>query len=822
MTVHMHARALRAFLWAALTVSLALPAQIGLASTAPTADRTGPVPGQFVVKLSPGTKTSAVAATLAHGDRLLPMTSVQPRLSLAGAATWDRTFVISTADTTRTIEEIAEAIGRDRIDYIEPDYYLEFFDFPSDPLFSQQWYLYNTGQAYSAVDRIPGDFNDTLTTRSGTPGIDMGLVDFYQSPPAERTKVVVAIVDSGIDIIHPELQGQFWRNPDEIAGNGVDDDHNGLVDDTLGYDVSGDVLSLLDPIGDNDPTDSVGHGTHVAGLVGAAENGIGIAGSAPNAEIMAVKIRPNATNAVGAAGIVYAVTSGADIINVSWGSPYESAVLEDAISFARANDVLVCIAAGNSGNSDLFYPAAFDSAFTVAASNSDGRVAYFSTYGPHIDVVAPGLDILSLRASGTDLYASIQEPGVHTIGPDSLYYLASGTSMATPLVCGAAARLLATRPDLTVSQLESILKLGAVDIVDPFGLGDFLPGPDSISGYGRVDVSASLALVPAGGLYFVSPNAGRRYTSAIDIKAAAAGSYSGGWTLAYATADQPDNWVLIDTDTFLPADSVLATFAPPGLNGPVTLRLTDDAGVHQLLTITVVSEQALALTSPLPDSEYTYNIPIKGSAHGAQFDSLAVYYRFQSGSLTPLYGTTGEVFDTLLYSWNASGIDLGDYSVHLHGYFGGDTLRDSVSFTLASAFAAGWPQTLTGRGGLSAVSADLEGDGQKEIIVATTFGLNVFHADGSPMVGYPVLPEEEVLGLPAVYDLDDDGEQEIIFTTASGLHVVNHDGSYAEGWPVSGATGRNGFGYPVATVTLFNASEDSAITYVDRTGQVHA
>ena len=207
-----------------------------------------------------------------------------------------------------------------------------------------QWYLYNEGQSYLGIKRNEGYFNDELILKSGLAEVDLHMWRFYWMPPAETTKVVVAIVDTGVDLIHPELQGRFWVNEDEIPGNGIDDDHNGFVDDTLGYDVSGDIQTLFDPIGDNDPTDMVGHGTHIAGIVAANSNPQGVAGIAPFTRIMPVKIRPNATTAVGVAGIIYAVNAGAQVINISWGTPFESGLLQEAMPFARRNGVFVAVA----------------------------------------------------------------------------------------------------------------------------------------------------------------------------------------------------------------------------------------------------------------------------------------------------------------------------------------------------------------------------------------------------------------------------------------------------------------------------------------------
>lgn len=783
----------------------------------------GAVPGRFVVKLSGRVTAAAISRSLADNQHLERVVPAATNPGLIGVEQWERVYCLCTTDETLTADRIRFQLGPANVEYVEPDYYIDFYAFPTDSLFTDQWYLYNTGQHYLAVDRIDGEFNDTLALRQGTAGSDIGLRDLYQNPPDITTKIVVAVVDTGVDPTHPELQGRFWQNPDEIPDNGLDDDHNGYVDDTIGYDVSGDTIAVGDVIGDNDPSDHFGHGTHIAGIIAAKQDSHGVAGIAQSSEIMAVKIQPNGTTLVGAKGIVYAVNSGANIINVSWGTPFESLLLQDAVEYAHDNGVLVCVSSGNSGDVRYYYPAAIPESFTVAAGDSRGLVAGFSTYGPHIDLCAPGENILSLRAAGTDMYAEAQEPLVHIVGEDSLYYLADGTSMAAPMVAGAAALIWSIRPHLTLEQIEADLASGARDLVDPFGIGDSLPGFDSISGFGYLDVGRSLSIARQGGLFFVSPAPRTRHVGQVELKAAPAGDYSGGWELYAATSEDPTNWQHLASGAFPPLDSVLYVLNDPQFEGQVTLKLLDDYGTARLLTVTLVTESHLELTSPVTDAEYDYNIPISGRAYGPDFESLSVYYRRTGGPREFLFETGGEYFDSLIYSWNASGITLGEYTVYLEGNFQSGIRADSVIFMLTSAFAEGWPQNLSGRGSLTAVADDLDHDGTKELIVGTTYGLNVFHSDGQPMEGFPVLFGSSARCIPALYDINHDGYDEIICTSDRGLHVFNHDGSYADGsWPVKREFVSWGYGNPNPTVTLLGIARDSAIVVFDGLGSVLA
>jgi subtilisin family serine protease len=252
--------------------------------------------------------------------------------------------------------------------------------------------------------------------------------------------VVVAVLDSGMQLDHPDLAANIWTNLGEVPANGVDDDHNGFVDDVHGADI-------LD--GDGEVGDDLGHGTHVAGIVAAlAGNGVGGAGLAPRAQIMPVKIfdAHNGGNAeLLARGIRYAVAEGARVINVSATCTETSRGLDAAIAEAEADDVTIVAAAGNDGlDLDLrpVYPAASTSSavLSVTATGERGGLTGFANRGLRsVDLAAPGSHILS-TATG------------------SRFEQRSGTSMAAPFVSAALALLAAARPDLGQARLREVLR----------------------------------------------------------------------------------------------------------------------------------------------------------------------------------------------------------------------------------------------------------------------------------------------------------------------------------------------------------------------------
>jgi len=252
--------------------------------------------------------------------------------------------------------------------------------------------------------------------------------------------IVVAVLDTGVDYNHPDLDGNIWQNADEIAGNGIDDDLNGFIDDIRGWDFL---------YNDNYPMDLdvYGHGTHVAGLIAAERNDFGITGVAYNAKIMPVRVlssfgsgEPNNI----AAGIRYAANNGANVINLSFKKDDDTFnQLTDAIQYANNKGSVVVMAAGNSGGIQPVYPAINADRWGIAVGSSDinGRMADTSNRAgstPLDYVVAPGVDIYSTT-------------------PYDTYDTLTGTSMATPHVAGVAALVLNTNPNLTPGQVEYIL-----------------------------------------------------------------------------------------------------------------------------------------------------------------------------------------------------------------------------------------------------------------------------------------------------------------------------------------------------------------------------
>ena len=322
-----------------------------------------------------------------------------------------------------TINQTLANLSQDaNVAYAEPDYIVTINRTPNDNDFTTQWGLNNNNDA------------DIDAPEAWDVGIG-------------NNSVVVAVIDSGVDYNHPDLTNQMWSNPNEIPGNGRDDDGNGFIDDVRGWDFADN---------DNNPIDEHNHGTHVAGVIGAQTNNArGVAGINWNVQIMALKFM----NAQGAGStsaaiqaIDYAVANGALVSNNSWGGGGFSQALFDAIQAANRQNHLFIAAAGNDGvNTDntAHYPSSYNlpNIISVAATDQQDQLATFSNFGNRtVDLAAPGFQIHSTIRSGQ-------------------YQAFSGTSMAAPFVAGVAGLLLGQNNALSVSQLKAAI----LDNADPIG-----------------------------------------------------------------------------------------------------------------------------------------------------------------------------------------------------------------------------------------------------------------------------------------------------------------------------------------------------------------
>ena len=342
------------------------------------------------------------------------------------------------------------------VEYAEPDYVMHATLVPDDP------FLSSTGSFRANVPDLWG-----LLATQAEAAWDVSRGD----------GIVVAVIDTGVRYRHKDLRANMWVNPGEIAHNRKDDDGNGYADDVYGWDFVKNRAN---------PNDRHGHGTHVAGIIAATgNNGMGVVGMAWGARIMAVR----GLDAKGygytsnlAKAMMYAVENGADVLNNSWGSPFLSSDIQDAVDAATSMGAVVVFAAGNS-NSPYAGTASARHAIAVAATEYGDTRASFSNYGSSISVAAPGVDILSLK-------------GPRRVGGQVVehqYRVLSGTSMAAPHVSGLAALLLSAMPNLTPDEVRWHMELNADQPGYPGYEGQAW---NPYFGWGRINAARAFDAIP--------------------------------------------------------------------------------------------------------------------------------------------------------------------------------------------------------------------------------------------------------------------------------------------------------------------------------------
>lgn len=363
---------------------------------------------------------------------------------------------------TDTLEGI---IGSENVEYYEPNYLYRASMVPNDIFYNRQWYL-NKISAQTAWDLTTGN-----------------------------SEVIIAVIDSGVQIEHPDLRKNIWTNLSEIPANGSDDDANGYVDDLNGWDFIDNVADPRPKFKDGFVSDAIIHGTLIAGAAGAVgNNGEGIAGVSWGVRIMPLRILDEAGNGdtrSAVRAIDYAIKNGADIINLSFVGTGHSQSMEAAIERAYKAGIIIIAAAGNETEDepDYFldktplYPVCYDGnngenmVLGVAATDALDQKASFSAYGSKcVDISAPGISIF-----GTSVYDPTKRDKDFVF---ERYYDGywAGTSMAVPLVSGAAALVIAANPYMTRDEVVGVI-LNNTDNINSLN-----PRYDGLLGKGRLNV----------------------------------------------------------------------------------------------------------------------------------------------------------------------------------------------------------------------------------------------------------------------------------------------------------------------------------------------
>jgi serine protease len=719
-------------------------------------------------------------------------------------------YIVTVGNSGVLADAIADFEADPRIKYAE-QYNIHHLDYvPNDPLISS-WYHLTNIEAYLAWDFIRGD---------------------------STSRPILGIVDSGVYYDHPELEPNMWINSGEdLDGdgrftaadvNGIDDDFNDYIDDVVGYDIAMNDCYPYEPT----PT----HGTHVAGCASmATDNGAGGASVSWGARIMAVKAaRDNSPEYIynGFIGITYAAANGANVINCSWGGPYNSQYEQDIINALYADGVVVVAAAGNESSSSRSYPAGYNHVVAVASVNSTDHLSSFSNYGTWITVSAPGEGIFSTWAHNA-------------------FTALDGTSMASPITAGTLCLIKAANPGFAVDQLVQRLTSTA-DTIDYLN-----PNRRGLMGAGRVNAAAAIGrnMFPRFNLNGTDItlteddgdgrlNPGERFSLVANL------------INIWADAQNVTGTLRSDGE-FTVLDSIADFGNIAGNNGtgnnasnPFDIRVNPNAGIgshdftlHLTAARGFQSDITLSVEVTLEQAGFPGNIPANIDAPALVVDfngdsqkeilisaSNGNYYSFEpNGSLTPNWPKTtsseapggasvvdldhdgnleviGMSRDGNVYAWHADGTSLPNFprncgalmfSTPVVGDINGDSWPEIVVglFVSRSIYViqhdgsdfGNWP--FQGNGSIlgSVALADIDNDSLPEIIYgdldSTVYVLN---ADKSEVAGFPARLNGQIKTAPCVADIDGDGHLNIIVATTAGtIYALDYDGTIMPGWPAS-------------------------------------
>jgi subtilisin family serine protease len=366
------------------------------------------VAGRLLIKPTPGIMQANALSSAQQNARITHVTSIAA----------DGTMLVR-FPTKRSLASVMAAYRKAGVQAtMEPDYIMQAYSgqmIPNDPDFKNQWALHQA--------------NDK----------DIDAPEAW-ARARKANSMVVAVIDSGVDYNHPDLRANMWVNTKEIPGNGIDDDGNGYIDDVFGINVDEGRNQTS-----GNPMDNHGHGTHVAGSIGAVgNNGVGIAGVCHEVRLMALKfLHPFGSGATGTTSdavkcVDYARLHGAHVINASFGGGGRSQIFEDAIKRANDAGIVFVAAAGNNGTSTPTFPASYNlpNIICVANTNSNDVLASSSSFGSWVHLAAPGTNILSTL-------------------PNNRYGYFTGTSMAAPHVAGTVALVRSLNPTLSPTNIRN-------------------------------------------------------------------------------------------------------------------------------------------------------------------------------------------------------------------------------------------------------------------------------------------------------------------------------------------------------------------------------
>lgn len=617
---------------------------------------------------------------------------------------------------------------------------------PTDTYYNYQWALDNTGQEYPLGY---GSGSDT-----GIAGEDMEMAEVWDTV-SENNTVLVAVLDTGVDFTHPDLDEKIWVNVGELNGFGfqtftdnggvdvnsnskldcvdilsvsnqgnsnlsilydkVDSDGNGYVDDFCGWDfesetceddLNADGICDADGGEDNYMADVYapgGHGTGVAGIIAAEHNDIGIAGITQNSKILPLRVGDKSGNVnawLVLKAMNYAIAQGADVVNMSMAGYWNDSSLREAIVSGYNNNIVLVAGAGNAYGSQgvMGYPARYREVIGVTASDANGNLAPYVDNGSEVDVAGYGHNVLSLMSTQSECWIS-PTYYCNDLNKTEPYAIVSGTSNATPHASGLAALLRSQNPDWNVEQIRQAIVNGAID--------DGSVGFDINYGYGKLNAYNSLSYSSIPYVKIISPII--NYNSHVDYSAVSealviSGISSGAditsWSLDLRE-DGSTSWLQVGLGASLSQDFTVNLDTTKFVDKLYWLRLavTSASGVTGQDIIPIFINNTYISGPSANDVFGRTQINITGSINPFNFDHYEVSYLKPDGTMSsdfvnisnPSNPVSNGILATVDSTQFPSG-DHGKYTIILKAFYtDSSTETDQLSLVIDTTIAENYP-----------------------------------------------------------------------------------------------------------------------------------
>ncbi len=714
------------------------------------------VPKQMIIKTTSPKLVSGNELGISELDSFLSakqVRNIKPVLKKT-----QNNFFVATFDEELNWNE-TKNLQFEGVEYIQPNYINGFFVTPNDPEFGNQQFDvvnipeawdYTTGNKEIVIGLVDSgvmldhpDIQYNIAINQGElPEWAFSVLDYDDDGYLSLQELVEYMVYNNLDMNDDDEVDYhdvvYFGSP---FADGIDDDGNGYTDDVLGWDFVDAPELADDALGDfvdhdNDPTDENNHGTHIAGIISAqVNNNAGVAGICWNTKLLPIRAGFRTVDGQGylqdddaAAGIIFSVDEGADVINLSWGDTNFSQIIADACYYAYENGTIVVVAAGNTGETGIMYPARLSNTIAVGSVDNSNppEITTFSSYGPHLDLVAPGLFIISTYDSVEPLYKEL-----------------SGTSVSCPFVVGSIALLLSIEPALNFEQIRARLNSSTLDLGEQ--------GFDNLYGNGLLDTYYLLTNTDTPFIEITSPLEHEGLSNDFDITGTVTAPNFWRYSVMFTAEDSPN----LNTDWMNVEDPNFQNHNPIWYYNEIEDDVLASFHLRELMPDDIYQIKVEVVSNDFRHYDYRFTVHIDQSAP-VFIDSLAATAKRYEGELQKYF--VQAVFDEPVNLSLTCTNELETYEIV-------STYMDSVHLL---ALPDEIPEGI--------ISIDYHADNNSGLETTDTFPylVEVDHSSIGVNLFEQTVLGQELVCIRKVHDINNNGKNEFVAMERNENNDVNH------------------------------------------------